>query len=372
LITVARTRELLQQLLPFAVVIAVVQILWGSHSFLAGFTLAAAVMAAARFWPALMPRIRRFFRSRDSVWALVLFVCGILLLFQLGIITAVDVWLDEFPFDEFGSWGEWFGGLTAAIATWVARQTLWTTRNLTAQTLLQDYLRDLKEIAVEDGVVQFTPIQAELLRGGFETLCLAELVPAELARVFRMVQRIRGFSALSRDRRTTQINQDDGYPLIAAPSTEPDKTIRLIALEEMEEVLMGKGLPGQHVPNIDFRYALLTDFNLRKANLKGANFALSTLTQVNFSEACLIGAKFYDGSSEPHRMEGGSGAEVMNCDFTNALLNEDQARYLLMHACHSTRRTLLDAKVIIASRKDPVSGRTLCAQDKILRTLKSH
>lgn len=314
--------------------------------------------------PSLTEDIRRASLKPSTGWKLLVVVSVVLLTLNSGIVHAADKALDQFPYDEFGSWAEWVTGALQGIIAVAACYIAWVTysfmRNQAIQLALKNFIDTVRQVTRgTTREIRFTNVDSPDITACFENLLLLGLRPHELAQVIKWLSSVGGLSTLEFKWGTGQIpTEDNGLPK-RDPYGPPEATphsIRLVRLDQLGRAMKGRSLAKQDLAAVDFSHAVLEEFNFSDCYLVGATFAFAKLRQVNFQRADLQEVVFFlpaqrKPSLLPIGREKGKTvgcATVDDCSFQGAIIPARQFVFLARTATGRTKSTLASAVVVMS------------------------
>ncbi|MEY2984820.1 MAG: hypothetical protein RLZZ568_1437 [Cyanobacteriota bacterium] len=278
------------------------------------------------------------------------------LAYYLGVFRAVTRWLNQFKYDEFGSWAEWVGALgqilIAILAVYVAWQQYVISRELTIQQnritqqqTIDAYFQGISDLALNDeGMLEDWPQERAFAEG--RTAAILASVDAEgKAKILRFLSQSRLLTPLRRDYYL-------GRPIFDGLGGYQEDRIHGIRVINLGVMLVAANLVGQ-----DLRWVDLSDVYLIRTNLSGADLVKTNLAGAVLYEASLMGADlkgtrlFYGSVSttsprsrnhQPNYETGeytGTVVEKVNLKDVNNL-SEDQRHYCCLWGGELTRQTI--------------------------------
>lgn len=329
-----------------------------------------------RLFPSSIGTIPKNLFTPTMGWRLLAAVSVVLLILNSGMVQAADQALDQFPYDEFGSWAEWvtgiFQGIMAVAACYIAWVTYSFMRNQAIQLALKNFIDTVRQVTKgTTREVRFTNADSPDITACFENLLLLDLRPHELAQVVKWLSSVGGLSTLEFKWGTGQIpTEDNGLPKRDpyGPAEATPYSIRLVRLDQLGRAMKGRSLAKQDLAQVDFSHAVLEDFNFSYCYLAEATFAFATLKRVNFQGANLKDAIFFlpprkrqmlPFTREDKRSVGC--AVVEDCSFHKATLSARQFVYLAKTSTGTTKGTLGSATVIMKDGTER-SGKEVLAE----------
>jgi len=274
----------------------------------------------------------------------------------LGVGTWIKEVLTAIKWDEFGSWGEWFGALgqisIAVIAVYVAWRQYVISRDLTIQQNLitqqqtiDTYFQGICELALgDDGFLEDWPQERAFAEG--RTAAILQSVDGQgKAKIIRFLSQSRLLTPLQRDRHLGRpiLDGQGGY------AEDREQGIRVIDLGVM--------LAGADLSGTDLRWSDLSEANLIQSCFDGCQFYGANLSRSIFQEASFVNADlrntrlFYGavetatprrrGKNSNYQSGEGTGAVVEKANFTGVEgLNEAQRYYCCAWCGEQARKTI--------------------------------
>lgn len=255
--------------------------------------------------PALQNWAKTTFTSEGTVKLIgfigVLFAFASLLKY-LGFYRWFSNLLTEIKWDEFGSWGEWFGAigqiLIALLAVYVAWRQYVISRDLTIQQnritqqqTIDAYFQGVSDLALnEEGLLEDWPQERAIAEG--RTAAILSSVNGEgKAKILRFLSQSRLLTPLRRDQHLGRaiLNGMGGY--------DEDRAFGV------RVIYLGVMLAGADLSKTDLRWTDLSEANMVRANLSRcdlvkANLARTILYEANLAGADLKGTRLFYGSIE--------------------------------------------------------------------------
>ncbi len=229
-------------------------------------------------------------QERKNILGFIAFTAAVAgLLKYLRFYSAVSNWLNQFKYDEFGSWADWVGALgqisIAILAVYVAwaqyviSKDLTIQQNLiTQQQTIDAYFQGISDLTLnEEGLLEDWP-QERAIAEGRTAAILSSVDGVGKAKILRFLSQSRLLTPLKRDNRLgrAMLDGSGGYA-----EDRPYGT-RVINLGVM---LAGADLSGQ-----DLRWTDLSDANMVRANLSRSDLVKANLSRTILYEANLAGA----------------------------------------------------------------------------------
>lgn len=274
----------------------------------------------------------------------------------LGFYGHIGEWLNQFKYDEFGSWAEWVGAVgqisIAVLAVYVAWQQYVISRDLTIQQnritqqqTIDTYFQGISDLALSDeGLLEDWP-QERAIAEGRTAAILSSVDAGGKAKILRFLSQSRLITPLMRDSHLGRaiLDGSGGY------LEDRANGVRVISL--------GVILAGADLESQDLRWTDLSEANMIRANLKHcdlvkANLSRTVLYEADLSGADLRGTRLFYGNVEtasprsrnqiPDYDTGEyTGVVVENANFTDVQrLSEEQRYYCCAWCGEKSRKTI--------------------------------
>ena len=295
--------------------------------------------------------------ERRNILAFIGFTIACAGLFKyLGLYRLVSNWLNQFKYDEFGSWADWVGALgqisIAVLAVYVAWAQYVISKDLTIQQnritqqqTIDAYFQGVSDLALnDDGFLEDWP-QERAIAEGRTAAILSSVDSIGKAKILRFLSQSRLLTPLRRD---TFL----GRPILDGTGGYAEDRAYGLRVIHLGVMLAGCNLAGQ-----DLRWTDLSEANMVRANLVGCDLVKANLSRTVLYEAKLMGAdlkstRLFYGSVEtasprsrtaPPNYETGehTGVVIEKSNLTGVKrLNEEQRYYLCAWGGERTRETI--------------------------------
>ncbi|OKH21585.1 low-complexity protein [Hydrococcus rivularis NIES-593] len=309
--------------------------------------------------PSLQGWISRYLtpNERRTVFGFIVFLLAVASLIKyFGFYRIISNWLNNFKYDEFGSWAEWVGALgqimIAILAVYVAWEQYVISKDLTIQQnritqqqTIDAYFQGISDLALdEEGLLEDWPQERAIAEG--RTAALMSSVDATgKAKILRFLSQSKLLTPIARDRYLGRpiLDGSGGY------AEDRSQGIRVINLGVM---LALADLAGQDLRWTDLSEANMVRANLSYCDLVKANLSRTILYEANLRGADLKGARLFYGSVEtasprsrnaPANYQTGAhtGTVIENADLTGVQnLSEEQRYYCCAWGGEKTRSTI--------------------------------
>jgi uncharacterized protein YjbI with pentapeptide repeats len=309
--------------------------------------------------PSVQAWINRYLTPSDrrAVLGFIVFIASIAGIAKIfGFYRIVSTWLENFKYDEFGSWAEWVGALgqimIAMLAVYVAWEQYVISKDLTIQQnritqqqTIDAYFQGISDLALDqEGFLEDWPQERAIAEG--RTAAIFSSVDAVgKAKILRFLSQSKLLTPLARDRFLGRPILD-GFGGYAEDRLEG---VRVIALGVM---LAGADIAAQDLRWTDLSEANMVRINLSACDLVKANLSRTVLCDANLRGADFKGAKLFYGSVEtasprsrtipPNYQTGAhTGVVIENADLTNIQnLDREQRYYCCAWGGEQTRNTI--------------------------------
>jgi uncharacterized protein YjbI with pentapeptide repeats len=294
-------------------------------------------------------------QERRTILAFIGFTAAIAgLLNYLGVYSNLGNWLNQFKYDEFGSWAEWVAGIgqiaIAILAVYVAWAQYVISKDLTIQQnritqqqTIDTYFQGISDLTLNDeGLLEDWPQERAIAEGRTASI-LASIDENGKAKVIRFLSQSRLLTPLKRDNRL-------GRAILDGSGGYSEDRVYGIRVVDLGVMLAGAYLVGQ-----DLRWADLSDANMVRANLSHcdlikANLARTVLYEANLAGADIKGTRLFYGSIEtatprsittPPDYETGkhTGTVVEKANLSGVKRLSEEQRYYLCAWCGEKSRT---------------------------------
>ncbi len=241
--------------------------------------------------------------ERRNILAFIGFILAIAVLLKyFGVYVSIGNWLNNFAYDEFGSWAEWVGALgqisIAILAVYVAwaqyiisRDLTMQQNRITQQQTIDSYFQGISDLTINDeGLLEDWP-QERAIAEGRTAAILSSVDSVGKAKILRFLSQSRLLTPLKRDNRL-------GRPMLDGTGGYAKDLLHGIRVIDLGVILAGSDLSGQ-----DLRWTELSNANMVRTNLSGtdlvkANLSRTVLYEANLTAADLKGTILFYGSAE--------------------------------------------------------------------------
>ena len=309
------------------------------------------VFTSVRGW------IKKFLttQERRTILAFLGFVAAIAgLCNYLGVYNNIGNWLNQFKYDEFGSWADWIGALGQILIAILAVYVAWAQyviskdltiqqNRITQQQTIDTYFQGISDLTLnEEGLLEDWPQERAIAEGRTASI-LSSIDENGKSKVIRFLSQSRLLTPLKRDNRLGRpmLDGSGGY------SEDRPYGTRVIDFGVM--------LAGAYLINQDLRWTDLSDANMVRANLSfcdlvKANLARTVLYEANLAGADMKGTRLFYGAVEtatprsitaPPNYETGvhTGVVVEKANFSGVKRLSDEQRYYICSWCGEKSRS---------------------------------
>ncbi len=326
-----------------------------------GFT--SAVLALMFSLQVVLPTIKSWVQHyltpqerRSLIGGLGLVLAIAALFHYVGLYRSLKYWLNQFKYDEFGSWAEWVGALgqimIAVLAVYVAWQQYVISKDLTIQQnritqqqTIDAYFQGVSDLALSDeGMLEDWP-QERAFAEGRTAAILASVDAGGKAKILRFLSQSRLLSPLKRDYYL-------GRPIFDGMGGYQEDRAHGLRVINLGVMLVAADLVGQDLRWVDLSEVYLIRANLSQGDLVKANLSRTVLYETNLAGADLKSARLFYGSLDtasprsrnqiPNYETGEyTGAVVENANFSNVKnMSEEQRCYCCAWGGELTRKTI--------------------------------
>lgn len=296
-------------------------------------------------------------QERDTLLGFLVFILAITGLAKyVGLYQKIGDWLNQFKYDEFGSWAEWVGALGQIMIALLAVYIAWAQyviskdltiqqNRITQQQTIDTYFQGISDLVLnEEGMLEDWPQERSIAEGRTAAI-LSSVDEVGKAKILRFLSQSKLLTPLMRDSRL-------GRPILdgfGGYSEDRAHGVRVISLGVM---LAGTNLSGQ-----DLRWTDLSEANMVRADLSWCDLVKANLSRTVLYDASLKGSnlketRLFYGSVEtasprsrsfPPNYETGAytGAVLENCNLMAIQnLTEEQRYYCCAWGGEKTRATI--------------------------------
>ena len=295
--------------------------------------------------------------ERRNLLAFIGFISAIAALLKyLGFYAGIGNWLNNFKYDEFGSWAEWIGALgqisIAILAVYVAWAQYIISRDLTIQQnritqqqTIDSYFQGISDLTINDeGLLEDWP-QERAIAEGRTAAILSSVDSVGKAKILRFLSQSRLLTPLQRDNRL-------GRPMLDGAGGYAEDRLHGIRVIDLGVILAGSDLSGQDLRWVDLSDANMVRTNFSHTDLVKANLSRTVLYEANLTAADLKGALLFYGTVETatprtrsaipdYKTGEHTGVVVERANLSQVKrLNEEQRYYLCAWCGEKSRGTI--------------------------------
>ena len=296
-------------------------------------------------------------KERDIIISLIVFILSLAgIFYYIGIYQTIGNWLDQFKYDEFGSWAEWVGALgqimIAILAVYVAWAQYVISKDLTLQQnritqqqTIDTYFQGISDLVLDgEGMLEDWPQERSIAEGRTAAI-LSSVDKIGKTKILKFLSQSRLLTPLMRDSRLGRpiLDGSGGY------AEDRENGIRVINLGVM---LAEIDLSDQDLRWTDLSEANMVRVDLSRCDLVKANLSRTILYDANLQEADLKNTRLFYGLGEtasprsrihpPDYKTGAyTGVVIENCNLSKTKnLTKDQHYYLCAWGGEHTRGTI--------------------------------
>lgn len=325
--------------------------------------LTSAIVALILSLRVILPSLQNWFlryltpEERETLIGFTVFVSSMAgIFYYLGIYQIIGNWLNQFKYDEFGSWAEWVGALgqimIAILAVYVAWAQYVISKDLTVQQnritqqqTIDTYFQGISDLVLDgEGMLEDWPQERSIAEGRTAAI-LSSVDGVGKAKILRFLSQSRLLTPLMRDSRL-------GRPMLDGFGGYAEDRVYGLRVISLGVMLAGANLSGQ-----DLRWTDLSEANMVRADLSGcdlvkANLSRTVLYDANLKRADLKSTRLFYGSAEtasprsrthpPDYKTGAyTGVVIEHCNLAEVKnLTEEQHYYLCAWGGEHTRNTI--------------------------------
>ncbi|MDJ0598807.1 MAG: pentapeptide repeat-containing protein [Crocosphaera sp.] len=260
--------------------------------------LTSAIVALILSLRVIFPSVKNWFlryltpEERETLIGFTVFVLSLAgIFYYLGIYQTIGNWLNQFKYDEFGSWAEWVGALgqimIAILAVYVAWAQYVISKDLTLQQnritqqqTIDTYFQGISDLVLDgEGMLEDWPQERSIAEGRTAAI-LSSVDAIGKAKILRFLSQSRLLTPLMRDSRLGR-PMLDGFGGYAEDRAYGVRVINL-----------GVMLAGANLADQDLRWTDLSEANMVRADLSSCDLVKANLSRTVLYDANLKGADF--------------------------------------------------------------------------------
>ncbi|BBA79087.1 rfrA pentapeptide repeat-containing protein [cyanobacterium endosymbiont of Rhopalodia gibberula] len=296
-------------------------------------------------------------QERDTLIGFLVFILAITGLAKyVGFYQKIGDWLNQFKYDEFGSWAEWVGALGQIMIALLAVYVAWAQyviskdltiqqNRITQQQTIDTYFQGISDLVLnEEGMLEDWPQERSIAEGRTAAI-LSSVDEVGKAKILRFLSQSKLLTPLMRDSRL-------GRPILDGFGGYAEDRVHGVRVINLGVMLAGANLSGQ-----DLRWTDLSEANMVRADLSWcglvkANLSRTVLYDANLKGSDLKETRLFYGSVEtasprsrsfPPNYETGAytGVVLENCNLMAIQnLTEEQRYYCCAWGGEKTRATI--------------------------------
>ncbi|VEP13614.1 putative low-complexity protein [Hyella patelloides LEGE 07179] len=288
-------------------------------------------------------------QERRNIFGFLGFLIAIAALLKyIGVYNIISGWLNQFKYDEFGSWADWVGALgqisIAILAVYVAWAQYVISKDLTIQQnritqqqTIDAYFQGISDLTLnEEGLLEDWP-QERAIAEGRTAAILSSVDKTGKAKIIRFLSQSRLLTPLQRDSRL-------GRPMLDGSGGYAEDRPYGTRVIDLGVMLAGADLSDQDLRWTDMSEANLVRTNLYRSDLVKANLARTILYEGNLGDADLKSTKLFYGlpkTATPRTRKGipnyetgeNTGVVIERANFSGVKRLSDEQRYYLCAWC---------------------------------------
>lgn len=295
--------------------------------------------------------------ERDLLVSLIVFILSLAgIFYYIGIYQIIGNWLDQFKYDEFGSWAEWVGALgqimIAILAVYVAWAQYVISKDLTLQQnritqqqTIDTYFQGISDLVLDgEGMLEDWPQERSIAEGRTAAI-LSSVDKIGKTKILKFLSQSRLLTPLMRDSRL-------GRPILDGSGGYAEDRANGIRVINLGVMLAEVDLSDQDLRWTDLSEANMVRVNLSRCDLVKANLSRTILYDANLQEVDLKNARLFYGLSDiasprsrihpPDYKTGAyTGIVIENCNLSRVKnLTKEQHYYLCAWGGEHTRGTI--------------------------------
>ncbi|MEM8779913.1 MAG: pentapeptide repeat-containing protein [Cyanobacteria bacterium P01_G01_bin.49] len=348
---------------PWLLLVAIGVMALGLWFHLSWVGLTSALVALTLSLRVIIPSIREWFKQyltpheRETLTGFAVFVLSLAgIAYYLGIYQIVGNWLNQFKYDEFGSWADWVGALgqimIALLAVYVAWEQYVISKDLTVQQnritqqqTIDTYFQGISDLVLNgEGMLEDWPQERSIAEGRTAAI-LSSVDAVGKAKILRFLSQSRLITPLMRDSRL-------GRPMLDGLGGYAEDRAYGLRVINLGVMLAGANLSGQDLRWTDLSEANVVRADLSCCDLVKANLSRTILYDATLQEADLKSTRLFYGPAEtasprsrshpPDYKTGAyTGVVIENCNLRGVKhLTQDQHYYLCAWGGEQTRATI--------------------------------
>jgi uncharacterized protein YjbI with pentapeptide repeats len=296
-------------------------------------------------------------QERDTLLGFLVFIVAITGLAKyVGFYQKIGDWLNQFKYDEFGSWAEWVGALGQIMIALLAVYVAWAQyviskdltiqqNRITQQQTIDTYFQGISDLVLNgEGMLEDWPQERSIAEGRTAAI-LSSVDEVGKAKILRFLSQSKLLTPLMRDSRL-------GRPILDGFGGYAEDKVHGIRVINLGVMLAGANLSGQDLRWTDLSEANMVRADLSSCDLVKANLSRTVLYDANLKGANLKETRLFYVSAEtssprsrsfPPNYETGAytGVVLENCNLMAIQnLTEEQRYYCCAWGGEKTRATI--------------------------------
>ncbi|MGP0129166.1 MAG: pentapeptide repeat-containing protein [cyanobacterium endosymbiont of Rhopalodia musculus] len=296
-------------------------------------------------------------QERDTLIGFLVFILAITGLAKyVGFYQKIGDWLNQFKYDEFGSWAEWVGALGQIMIALLAVYVAWAQyviskdltiqqNRITQQQTIDTYFQGISDLVLNgEGMLEDWPQERSIAEGRTAAI-LSSVDEVGKAKILRFLSQSKLLTPLMRDGRL-------GRPILDGFGGYAEDRAHGVRVINLGVMLAGTNLSGQDLRWTDLSEANMVRADLSWCDLVKANLSRTVLYDANLKGSNLKETRLFYGSvktasprsrSFPPNYETGAytGVVLENCNLMAIQnLTEEQRYYCCAWGGEKTRATI--------------------------------
>lgn len=297
-------------------------------------------------------------QERDTLVGSLVFILALTGLAKyVGFYQRIGNWLNQFKYDEFGSWAEWVGALGQIMIALLAVYVAWAQyiiskdltiqqNRITQQQTIDTYFQGISDLVLNgEGMLEDWPQERSIAEGRTAAI-LSSVDEVGTAKILRFLSQSKLLTPLMRDSRL-------GRPMLDGSGGYAEDRAYGVRVINLGVMLAGAKLSGQDLRWTDLSEANMVRADLSWCDLVKANLSRTVLYDANLKGSNLKETRLFYGSVEtasprsrsfpPNYKTGAyTGVVLENCNLAAIQnLTEEQRYYCCAWGGERTRATIL-------------------------------
>lgn len=257
----------------------------------------------------ILPSVREWLiryltpQERDTLIGFLVFTLALAgLANYFGVYQRIGNWLNQFKYDEFGSWAEWVGALGQIMIALLAVYVAWAQyviskdltlqqNRITQQQTIDTYFQGISDLVLNgEGMLEDWPQERSIAEGRTAAI-LSSVDEVGKAKILRFLSQSKLLTPIMRDSRL-------GRPMLDGSGGYAEDRPYGVRVIDLGVMLAGAKLSGQDLRWTDLSEANMVRADLSWCDLVKANLSRTVLYDANLKGADLKGTRLFYGSAQ--------------------------------------------------------------------------